>query len=69
MQLESLIRSITDFPKEGIIFKDITTLLKSADGLNDTINQFVELAKGKGITKVVGMRRGDLFLVERLLKN
>ncbi len=62
MQLESLIRSIPDFPKEGIIFKDITTLLKSADGLNDTINQFVELAKGKGITKVVGIEsRGFIF--------
>jgi adenine phosphoribosyltransferase len=62
MRLESLIRSVPNFPKEGIIFKDITTLLQSAEGLNDTINQFVELAKDKGITKVVGIEsRGFIF--------
>jgi adenine phosphoribosyltransferase len=62
MLLESLIRSVPNFPKEGIIFKDITTLLQSAEGLNDTINQFVELAKDKGITKVVGIEsRGFIF--------
>ncbi|MEW6652842.1 MAG: adenine phosphoribosyltransferase [Bacteroidota bacterium] len=52
MNLEKLIRDVPDFPKEGIIFKDITTLLKDSSGLNAAINALFGLAKDKGITKV-----------------
>ena len=38
MELQSLIRDIPDFPKPGIIFRDITTLLKDASGLSYTID-------------------------------
>ena len=62
MQLESLIRDVPNFPKEGIVFKDITTLLQSSNGLDETINKFVELASGNGINKVVGIEsRGFIF--------
>ena len=39
MNLEDKIRSIKDFPKEGIIFRDITTLLKYGDALYESIDQ------------------------------
>ena len=42
MDLKSLIRDIPDFPKEGILFRDITTLLRDKDGLKYTIDLFTE---------------------------
>lgn len=62
MDIKSLIRDVPDFPKEGIIFKDITTLLKDGEGFAETLNQLYDLSKGKGITKVVGIEsRGFIF--------
>jgi len=62
MELEKLIRDVYNFPKEGIIFKDITTLLKNSSGLNEAINSLYELAKGKGITKVAGIESRGFIL-------
>ena len=62
MELEKLIRDVPNFPKEGIIFKDITTLLKDSAGLNSTINALYDLAKGKGITKVAGIESRGFIL-------
>lgn len=62
MELEKLIRDVPNFPKEGIIFKDITTLLKNSSGLNEAINSLYELAKGKGITKVAGIESRGFIL-------
>lgn len=62
MELEKLIRDVPNFPKEGIIFKDITTLLKDSTGLNATINALYDLAKGKGITKVAGIESRGFIL-------
>ena len=60
--LKKLIRDVPDFPIKGIVFKDITTLLKSAKGLKETSKQLFELAKDKNITKVVGIEsRGFIF--------
>ena len=62
MLLNDLIRDVPDFPKQGILFKDITPLLQSPEGLKHTVDQFVNLAAGKGITKVVGIEsRGFIF--------
>jgi len=62
MDLKSLIRDVPDFPIKGIVFKDITTLLKDSAGLKDAGNQLLELAKGKGINKVVGIEsRGFIY--------
>lgn len=64
MDLKSLIRDIPDFPKPGIIFRDITTLLSHADGLRYTIDTLTLECKEKGLIPdyVVGMEsRGFLF--------
>lgn len=70
MDIKSLIRDVPDFPIKGIMFKDITTLLKSARGLKTTSAELFELAKGKHINKVVGIEsRGFIFgclLAEKL---
>jgi adenine phosphoribosyltransferase len=62
MDLKSEIREIQDYPKEGISFKDITTLIKNKDALNFVINSIVNEFKDKGVTKVVGLEaRGFIF--------
>ena len=62
MQIKDLIRDVPDFPIEGILFKDITTLLKDKTGFEETLNQLYELSKDSGITKVVGIEsRGFIF--------
>lgn len=62
MNLADLIRNVPDFPIKGIQFKDITTLLKDAEGFEYALNLFYEAAKNKSITKVVGIEsRGFIF--------
>jgi len=62
MELKDLIRDIPNFPIEGIIFKDITTLLKDNSGYEVTLEKFYNLSKNKGITKVIGIEsRGFIF--------
>ncbi|MBK8946006.1 MAG: adenine phosphoribosyltransferase [Ignavibacteriae bacterium] len=62
MELEKLIRDVPNYPKEGIIFKDITTLLKDKEAFQITLNLLYDLSKDKGITKVVGIEsRGFIF--------
>ena len=52
-QLSEAIRSIPDFPKKGIVFRDITTLLKDADALNSAVNLLTKQYKSSKIDKVV----------------
>ena len=60
--LKTLIREVPDFPKPGILFYDITTLLKDADGLRALIDELGASYVGKGIDKVVGIEaRGFIF--------
>jgi adenine phosphoribosyltransferase len=60
--LKSLIREVPDFPKPGINFYDITTLLKDAKGLHDLIDALGAQFAGKGIDKVIGIEaRGFIF--------
>ena len=62
MNLKKLIRDIPNFPIEGIVFKDITTLLKDPNGYSETLEQLFNLAKDNGITKVIGIEsRGFIF--------
>jgi adenine phosphoribosyltransferase len=62
MELSKLIRDIPNFPKEGIIFKDITTLLKDGAGFTETLNELYKISKDKKITKVLGIEsRGFIF--------
>ena len=60
--IKSSIKSIPDYPKEGIIFRDITTLLEVPAAFKATIDLIVEQYREKGITKVLGTEsRGYIF--------
>ncbi|GAV58185.1 Pribosyltran domain-containing protein [Cephalotus follicularis] len=60
--ISSSIRVIPDFPKPGIMFQDITTLLLDPKAFKDTIDLFVERYKGKDISVVAGIEaRGFIF--------
>ncbi|WP_190809429.1 adenine phosphoribosyltransferase [Flagellimonas sp. S3867] len=62
MDFKAFVRDVTDFPKPGIIFKDITPLLNNPQVLNATSNALFELVEGKQIDKVVGVdSRGFIF--------
>jgi adenine phosphoribosyltransferase len=62
MNLKSLIREVPDFPKAGINFYDITTLLKDPAGLRAVIDDLTAGYKGKGIEIVAGIEaRGFIF--------
>ncbi|MDA2930591.1 adenine phosphoribosyltransferase [Acidobacteria bacterium AH-259-O06] len=54
-ELKKKIREVPDFPKPGILFYDLTTLLKDKDGLRSVIDILTEKYKGLGIEKVVGI--------------
>ena len=54
MNLKEKIRIIDGFPKEGISFKDITTLIGEGEGLKASIDMFVEYLKDKNIDLIVG---------------
>lgn len=61
-RLEEYIRSIPDFPEEGIIFRDITTVLQDADGLHLAIDSIMERLKDVEFDIVVGPEsRGFIF--------
>ncbi|WP_449416235.1 purine phosphoribosyltransferase family protein [Phormidium nigroviride] len=62
MDLKSLIRDIPDFPKPGILFRDITTLLRDREGLRYTLDTLTEKCSGLSADYIVGMEsRGFLF--------
>lgn len=68
MNLKEHIRDIPDFPKKGILFKDITTLLNNTEALNYTLNLLVEYYQNKGITKVCGIEARGFILGGALAK-
>ena len=62
VDLKSLIREVPDFPKPGINFYDITTLLKNGDGLRAVLDTMIARYKGAAIDQVVGIEaRGYIF--------
>jgi len=62
MPIASLIRTIPDHPKQGIMFRDITTLLKDAVGLRIAVNEFVNRYSGMRIQKVAGIESRGFIL-------
>ncbi len=61
-KLEEYVRSIPGFPEEGIIFRDVTTVLQDADGLKLAIDSLLELLKGIEFDVIVGTEsRGFIF--------
>lgn len=60
--LSTMIRDIPDFPKQGILFKDITTLLKDGRALHEAIDALTELCRPLQPDLIVGMEsRGFIF--------
>ena len=62
MNLKKHIRSIKDYPKKGILFRDITTLIKNADAFKYTNDKIIEIAKKIDFDKVAAIEsRGFVF--------
>ena len=71
MNLKEYIRSIPDYPKKGILFRDITTLIKNENAFAESINQIIERSKKYKIDKIAAIEsRGFVFAsaVSYLLK-
>ena len=62
MELKEYIRSIPDYPKKGILFRDITTLIKNEKAFAECINQIVEKSKNYKFDKIAAIEsRGFVF--------
>ncbi len=60
--IKQSIKTIPNYPKEGILFRDVTSLLENAAAYKATIDLLVEHYRGQGFTKIVGTEaRGFLF--------
>ena len=71
MKLKNYIRSIPDYPKKGILFRDITTLIKDENAFEECINQMIDRTKNYRIDKIAAIEsRGFVFAsaVSYLLK-
>ena len=62
MNLKDYIRSIPDYPKKGILFRDISTLIKNEKAFSETINQLIEKSKKYNFDKIAAIEsRGFVF--------
>ncbi len=62
MDLKAIIRDVPDFPKKGIVFKDITPLLNNGKAFQYVIDKLAERYQGKGLRSIVAMEsRGFIF--------
>ncbi len=69
MDLKTYIRAVPDFPKPGILFRDITPLLGNAEAFQEVVDRLYERYEGRGIGKVLGIEsRGFLFGAPLALK-
>lgn len=66
LDLSKYIRSIPDYPKKGIIFRDIMPLLANADALKQACDAIVDFAEGKEITKVVAPEARGFILASAI---
>lgn len=62
LDLKSLVRTIPDYPKPGIMFRDVTTLLKNAAGFNACLERLVEPFRTAGIEAVVAIEARGFIL-------
>ena len=60
--LKAMIRDVPDFPKPGIVFKDITTLLKDPDGLRRSADLMADLVRGRNVSKVLAIESRGFIL-------
>ena len=62
LDLKSLVRTIPDYPKKGILFRDITTLIEHPQGFKESIERSAAAHRGLGVTHVAGIEaRGFIF--------
>jgi len=62
LDLKALVRTIPDYPKKGILFRDITTLIEHPEGFKESIERIARRYRGQGITHVAGIEaRGFIF--------
>ena len=62
MELKKYIRSVIDYPKKGILFRDITTLIKEPEAFNYSIDKIIEISKKVQFTKIAAIEsRGFVF--------
>ncbi|WEJ34410.1 adenine phosphoribosyltransferase [Devosia sp. SD17-2] len=62
LDLKSLVRTIPDYPKKGILFRDITTLIEHPEGFKESVERIAAAHRGLGITHVAGIEaRGFIF--------
>ncbi|MFZ4619733.1 MAG: adenine phosphoribosyltransferase [Bacteroidota bacterium] len=62
MDLNAILRTVPDFPKKGIMFKDITTVLKDRDAFRYCVDTMADHYQDKGITKVIGIESRGFIL-------
>ncbi|MBW8065533.1 MAG: adenine phosphoribosyltransferase, partial [Nitrospira sp.] len=62
MDYKSLIREVPDFPKPGILFYDITTLLKDAQAFRQILDELTSKYRNQGISKIVGIESRGFIL-------
>ena len=67
--LKEKMRTIPDFPKKGIMFRDITTLIKDAEGFKEVIDIFTERYKGMNIDYVAGVEARGFIIGGALAYN
>ena len=62
LDLKALVRTIPDYPKKGILFRDITTLIEHPEGFKESIERIASQYRSHGITHVAGIEaRGFIF--------
>lgn len=66
MSIKSRIRTVPHYPKQGVMFRDITTLLKDPVGFRVTINEFVNRYTGQDIDKVAGIESRGFIIASAL---
>ncbi len=62
MDLNAKIRNVPDFPKPGILFYDITTLLRDKDGFQHVVDALADPFKGRGVDLIVGIESRGFIL-------
>ena len=62
LDLKALVRTIPDYPKKGILFRDITTLIEHPEGFKESVERIANAHRGMGVTHVAGIEaRGFIF--------
>ncbi len=62
IDLKSFVRTIPDYPKKGILYRDITTLIENPEGFRESVERMASIHRGLGITHVAGIEaRGFIF--------